>query len=333
MLLRLEHNAIIYKYNKYIQVSGSLFYAFEYLAKVLEVNPSSNIRFYIIIPSNQKKDYLVKLRKLFQTKYPLLREYKDRLILDSYQKLVSAEQFSKLLKVNKLLNEAFSRIITCSSIEILKLKLNKVLFINYNSWLNTTYKADTTLIIQNRNINSLAQSDKIQELSDTSPNPNRVLLYELPEQKFPYSCGCMQYQYDLKLGTEYFLPKELFNKKYRTPKLTAGKPITNTTFDEFQKPSLFISVREQPLLNTRKIEYHQNFLKYDENCRIIIEARFYKIPIKIIKVETKELRTMSNFKLSMVPEDLPNDSSVTRLTSDIENYTMKSNDFIVGLMI
>ena len=331
MLLRLEHNAIIYKYNKYIQVSGSLFYAFEYLAKVLEVNPSSNIRFYIIIPSNQKKDYLMKLRKLFQTKYPLLREYKDRLILDAWQKLISAEQFSKLLKVNKILNEAFSRIITCSSIEILKLKLNKVLFINYNSWLNTTYKADTTLIVQNRNINSLEQSDKIQE---PSSNPNRVvLLYELPEQKFPYSCGCRQYQYDLKLGTEYFLPKELFDKKTRTPMVTAGKPITNTTFDTFQKASLFIRAKTEPLLNTRKIEYHQNFLKYDENCRIIIEARFYKIPIKIIKVETKELRTMSNFKLSTVPEDLPNDSSVTRLASDIENYTLKSNDFIIGLLI
>lgn len=331
MLLRLEHNAIIYKYNKYIQVSGSLFYAFEYLAKVLEVNPSSNIRFYIIIPSNQKKDYLVKLRKLFQTKYPLLREYKDRLILDSYQKLVSAEQFSKLLKVNKLLNEAFSRIITCSSIEILKLKLNKVLFINYNSWLNTSYKAESTLIIQNRKVDTLDKSERINE---PVYNPENItLLYELPEQKFPSSCGCIQRQYDLKLGMEYFLPKGVFDKKYRTPSTIAGKPITNTSFSEFQKPSLFIHVRDQPLLNTRKIEYYQNFLKFDENCRIIIEARFYNIPIKVIKTETKELRTMSNFRRTSIPDNLPDDSSVSRLRKDINQYTLKSNDFIVGLMI
>ena len=331
MLMRARHNAIIYKYNKYIQVSGSLFYAFEYLAKVLETNPESNIRFYVIIPTNQKKDYLVKLKRLFQTKYPLLREYKDKLQLDEFQRNLSADQFIKLLKVNKLMNEAFSRIITCSSIELLKLDLHKVLFINYNSWLNTAYKANTTIIVQNRNINSLDQSEKINLNPE---NQERVLLlYELPEQKFPYSCGCIQYQYDLKLATDYFLPKEVFNKKYRTPTLAAGKPITNTSFDDFQKPSLFIRVKDQPLLNTRKIEYYQNFLKYDENSRIIIEAKFYKIPIKVIKVETKELRTMSNFKLNSVPEDLPSDSSVTRLESDIEKYTLKSNDFIINLLI
>ncbi len=334
MLLRTEHNAIIYKYNKYIQVSGSLFYAFEYLIKTLEANPESNIRFYILIASSQKKDYLYKLRKLFQTKYPLLREYKDRGRILSYKEKLTKEEYSTLISKIKILTEAFDRIITCSSIELLKLKFNKVMFINYNSWLNTSYKADTTFVVQNRNINSLDQSEFPKE---TSIKDKRIMfLYELPEQQFPSPFGAIQYQYNLSLATDYFIPKKLFESKDKTRKVQAGKPITNTSFETTQKPSLFIGVIDRPLLNTREIEYHQNFLKYDENCRIIIEARFYKVKIKVIKVETTKLRTMSNFiKFSSSVHDLetlPNDSSVTRLESDLSNYTLSTNDFIIQLL-
>lgn len=328
MLLRAEHNAIVYKYNKYIQVSGSLFYAFEYLLKTLEVNPESNIRFYVIIPSSQKKDYLMKLRRLFQTKYPLIREYKDRLILDEYQRTLNAEAFSNLLKKIKILNEAFSRIITCSSLDLaLKLKFNKVMFVNYNSWLNTTYNADTTFVIQNRNINTLDKSEIIKNKSD-----KRIMfLYEMPEQKFPYDIGYIQYQYNLKLATDYFIPKEMFNPKDKTKSIISGKPIVNTTFEDNQKPSLFIGVKDKPLLNTRKVLYYQNFLNYDENCRLLIEARFYKIPISIIKTETKDLRNMSNFRVS-VPKDLPEDSSVPRMKEDLSNYTLDTKDFLIDLL-
>lgn len=332
MLLRTEHNAIVYKYNKYIQVSGSLFYAFEYLIKTLEANPESNIRFYILIASSQKKDYLYKLRKLFQTKYPLLREYKDRGQLLVYKELLTKDEYSTLISKIKILNEAFDRIITCSSIELLKLKFNKVMFVSYNSWVNTSYKADTTIVIQNRNINSLDQSEFPKE---NSLKDKRIMfLYELPEQQFPSPFGAIQYQYNLSLATDYFIPKKLFESKDRTRKVIAGKPIINARFECNQKPSLFIGVIDRPLLNTRELEYHQNFLLYDENSRIIIEARYYKVKIKVIKVETQKLRTGSNFvrNSTLDLENLPNDSSVARLEKDLSNYTLDINDFVIQLL-
>lgn len=333
-------NAIIYKYNKYIQVNGTLFYAFEYLLKTLELNPSADIKWYIIIPTTLKIDYLAKLEGLFRTKYPLWKTkiFRDRRYFDKAKETLSKEEYKALQAKISLLNLAFSKIKVVSTLFIMRKEFGTVLFPCYNSWLNTIVKSNKTIVFQNRKVKGLYRN-----LEFPNVNPNTTFLYETQPQNPTETNlvnGQQTKQYDLKLAFDYMIPKCMFLGEH-TSKIIAGEPIANTTVASYNnelKPSLFWQVNDKnQFLNTKKIEYHQNFLRFEENTRIIPEAKFYDIPIKVIKAYTKDSKNnpkdINNIPAQLFsPEDLQEDSSVPRLKNDYTHYQLTIRDEVVSAL-
>ena len=337
--LKDSHNAIIYKYNKYMQVNGTLFYAFEYLLKTIEVNPDSNIRWYIIIPSNQQKDYLEKLRCVFNTKYPLWNiKTKNRLELEKVRSHYGfhSEEYSSFVKLTTLLNKAFDRIKLITSLELLRLNLNNVLFPSWNSYFGTSLPKNIKSInvFQNRETKTLTQ-DFNTSMDSFFSNAPITFWYETTYQELPFATGS-QIKYNLKICPEYFYPKELFhvlrpNGRGRKGNIIAGKPNINTSYEENQKPSLFNQVRPGIFLDVRRIEYFQNFRRFEENSRIIPEARFYGIPVSVNKVQDgPNLNNMGSFTFN---NDIAQyDSSVPRLKNNLDEYILQYTDPIIKIL-
>ena len=330
-------NAIIYKYNKYIQVNGTLFYAFEYLLKTLELNPAADIKWYVIIPTTLKIDYLSKLEALFRTKYPLWKTkmLRDKRYFDKAKEVLTKEEYRDLQAKISLLNLAFSKIKVVSSLFLMRKEFGTVLFPCYNSWLNNPIKANKTIVFQNRKIKGLYRNLEFPNIQ-----PNITFLYEThpqnPAETFLVNTQSVK-QYDLKLAFDYMIPKKLFLSE-QTTKIIAGEPIANTTvalYNSNLKPSLFWQVNDRnQFLNTKKIEYHQNFLRFEENTRIIPEAKFYNIPIKVIKAFTKDSknnpRDINNIPVQLFSyNDLQEDSSVPRLKNNYEHYQLTIRDIVV----
>lgn len=330
-------NAIIYKYNKYIQVNGTLFYAFEYLLKTLELNPAADIKWYVIIPTTLKIDYLSKLEALFRTKYPLWKTkmLRDKRYFDKAKEVLTKEEYRDLQAKISLLNLAFSKIKVVSSLFLMRKEFGTVLFPCYNSWLNNPIKANKTIVFQNRKIKGVYRNLEFPNIQ-----PNITFLYETqpqnPSETFLVNTQSVK-QYDLKLAFDYMIPKKLFLSE-QTTKIIAGEPIANTTvtlYNSNLKPSLFWQVNDRvQFLNTKKIEYHQNFLRFEENTRIIPEAKFYNIPIKVIKAFTKDSknnpRDINNIPVQLFSyNDLQEDSSVPRLKNNYEHYQLTIRDIVV----
>ena len=332
-----KSNAIIYKYNKYIQVNGTLFYAFEYLLKTLELNPAADIKWYVIIPTTLKIDYLSKLEALFRTKYPLWKTkmLRDKRYFDKAKEVLTKEEYRDLQAKISLLNLAFSKIKVVSSLFLMRKEFGTVLFPCYNSWLNNPIKANKTIVFQNRKIKGLYRNLEFPNIQ-----PNITFLYETqpqnPSETFLVNTQSVK-QYDLKLAFDYMIPKKLFLSE-QTTKIIAGEPIANTAvalYNSNLKPSLFWQVNDRvQFLNTKKIEYHQNFLRFEENTRIIPEAKFYNIPIKVIKAFTKDSknnpRYINNIPVQLFSyNDLQEDSSVPRLKNNYEHYQLTIRDIVV----
>ena len=330
-------NAIIYKYNKYIQVNGTLFYAFEYLLKTLELNPAADIKWYVIIPTTLKIDYLSKLEALFRTKYPLWKTkmLRDKRYFDKAKEVLTKEEYRDLQAKISLLNLAFSKIKVVSGLFLMRKEFGTVLFPCYNSWLNNPIKANKTIVFQNRKIKGLYRNLEFPNIQ-----PNTTFLYETqpqnPAEHFLVNTQSVK-QYDLKLAFDYMIPKKLFLSE-QTTKIIAGEPIANTAvalYNSNLKPSLFWQVNDRvQFLNTKKIEYHQNFLRFEENTRIIPEAKFYNIPIKVIKAFTKDSknnpRDINNIPVQLFSyDDLQEDSSVPRLKNNYEHYQLTIRDIVV----
>ena len=334
-------NAIIYKYNKYIQVNGTLFYAFEYLLKTLELDPTTDIKWYIIIPTTLKIDYLSKLEALFRTKYPLWKTkiLRDKRYFNKAKETLSKEEYRELQAKISLLNLAFSKIKVVSSLFLMRKEFGTVLFPCYNSWLNTIVKSNKTIVFQNRKVKGLYRN-----LEFPNVQRNTTFLYETQPQNPTETNlvnGQLTKQYDLKLAFDYMIPKKLFLSE-QTTKIIAGEPIANTAvalYNSQLKPSLFWQVNDRnQFLNTKKIEYHQNFLRFEENSRIIPEAKFYNIPIKVIKAFTKDSknnpRDINNLPVQLFsPEDLQDDSSVPRLKNNYEHYQLTIRDIVVEALV
>ena len=332
-----KSNAIIYKYNKYIQVNGTLFYAFEYLLKTLELNPAADIKWYVIIPTTLKIDYLSKLEALFRTKYPLWKTkmLRDKRYFDKAKEVLTKEEYRDLQAKISLLNLAFSKIKVVSGLFLMRKEFGTVLFPCYNSWLNNPIKANKTIVFQNRKIKGLYRNLEFPNIQ-----PNTTFLYETqpqnPAEHFLVNTQSVK-RYDLKLAFDYMIPKKLFLSE-QTTKIIAGEPIANTAvalYNSNLKPSLFWQVNDRvQFLNTKKIEYHQNFLRFEENTRIIPEAKFYNIPIKVIKAFTKDSknnpRDINNIPVQLFSyNDLQEDSSVPRLKNNYEHYQLTIRDIVV----
>ena len=343
MNLNINENAIIYKYNKYIQVNGTLFYMFEYLCQIVELellNPKQNhpkTNIYICIPRKYQKDYLDKLLLLFRTKYPLWnrRIYRDKCLYENAKGILHIEDFEKLKNQIQIVNSAFSRIKLITSLELIKKNFNKVVFPCYNSFMDLVeyINPETTIkVIQNRKFNSLPEGHLNNLKFDRFQTQ---FLFEIDAQN-PNDEQYNSIYYAPKLGFKYMVPKELFPIKCKTDKIVAGYPITNQELNIFDanyqyiKPSLFAQVKNEFFLNTKLIEYHQNFLRWDENNRIIPEAKYFNIKLKVIKACTKDI---SNITINDNKNKLLADSSVVRLAGHVENYILDKDDYLIKFLL
>ena len=259
--------------------------------------------------------------------------------------MLTDEEREELKFQQIILNEAFSRIKLIIPTQLLKMELNKVLFPNYDSWLelNNFIKAKEFLVFQNRQIKSLDKDElPINNISNINTTFYSELSSQVPNQLAPNQKIVM---YSLKLNLKYNIPKKLFKVFPKTENIAVSKPIVNSTNSYImnQKPSLFVHLPKgnsiaisglpEPtfFLNTKRIDYYQNFLRFDENNRILIEARYLNIPIRVIKTETKELKSISNLSNSIEDiENLEEDSSVGRLKNDLQNYNLDENDIIIN---
>ena len=335
-----RENAIIYKYNKYIQVNGTLFYAFEYFLQLLSVDP--NMKFYILIPKKYQKDYLDKLYLMFKTKYPLLnrKKFLDKQLLDIVKENYSKEDYIELKNLVITVNKAFESIKLVTDLALLRPQsksFNKVLCPCMNTWMSLVdigffkiNKPNETFVFQNRNMNTL-----VLEEHHINSMINAKFFYECPDQKPRLSSSLLAAnhleQYSLKIGFNFILPKKYWKIFNKSDKIIAGKPIVNQRieyeFNDNLKPSLFAMVRPGIFLNTKEIQYYQNFNRWEENTRIIPEARYFNIPLKVVSDHSLDI---NNLEVSN-QNNLTPDSSVGRLVNDLEDYILGPEDRIIQL--
>lgn len=346
--------SIIYKYDKYFQVSGSLFYGFEYFLKALETFKNSNsnnnkkiydINFIIILPPTIKRNtetfnrYKDNIFRLFELKYDLKK----------VEKLCSGGLMGLFKRIKFLTPLSYHRYIHNLSTQKEPNKnnqpkpnnknINTLIYISYNTWLGSEFifkipsLEANIFIMQNRKVSQLSKHSLVTMFNTIPENIKMSLLYELPPQMIPKEIinkNILQKEYNLKLGLDYFNPKESFKGK-KTEKLYSGlNPETNS--NSFVKPNKFININfRDNILNTKKLIYGQNFINFDENSRIIIEARYYEINIEVIP---NHLYDYDGLPIAPFNPDnegykqLPDDSSVTRLTNPIEDYNLTKDDYL-----
>lgn len=373
-------NAIVYKYNKYIQVNGTLFYAFDYLLKSLEAldllnisdKPNKkelNLNLYIIIPTKLKKGYLQKLQHMFRTRYPLWfkKFFKDEKLFETLKILYpkdspSYEEYIDIQHKIRITNEAFSRIKLVTPYEFIKKTFNNVMIPCYNTWsdlnrdglINENIK--NLIVFQNRKIQDPTLGGNLDfKFANQNKTPT-IFLYELepqnPEKFLDDNHKCEEYK--LKIAFDYIPPKNLMSKFPKSEMIIAGEPIVNTKeyligVGKYKKPSLFANLPkisylqltgiQEPtfFLNTKRLDYNQNFLRFEENTRLIPEARYLNIPIKITQTLDKNIDNLSTYNYlnqkDLKIEDLPEDSSVSRLQNDLNLYKLETNDKVIKFLI
>lgn len=355
-------NSIVYKFNKYYQINGSLFYTFDYFLKAIEeriltnqnkyqiedINLSSitkeylktllqdnPLNLYIVIPTKYKKNYLQNLEILFRTKYLLWNKefYTDKKLFETAKNILSIEEYQTLLVKIKICNFAFNQIKLVTPIEFLKKKHQRLLFPNFDSWdeLKDTLTEDIkeVLVFQNRKVENIYNIYKANNKEDIIkafvkyPNAKIKFFYELPPQKLGIKLDNFQeIKYTLKLNFDYYIPKKLFRVSIhpKSVKIITGTPPPNLLlYNKYRKPTTFAQLHKdsnlrEPIifLNTGLLEYYKNPNIFDENNRLVPEARYFNIPISIINREFQK-----------------DDSIETRFLEPLKNYTLTKNDIII----
>lgn len=372
--------ALVYKYNKDIQINGTIFYAFEYLIKLIDeiyqkyqsaygyskIEASkSNFwktkkidlpRLFVICPTSLRVPLRENYLNLFIKRYPITKSGVASFRANNYynneaKRILDKEEFNEYFDIKKIITKAFNQIKFCTNLEYIKeLKLMEakeptdvepvIIYTSYNTYLETRgiakdYKG---FVFQNRAMFQI----------DTVPKDTITFLYETKYQKLKTSpteptgltepSQLNQKEYKLKLGFKYFYNKKLFNTRYNDlNNMICGKPSANRTFQDshynnsnsanignkktFIKPTKFIESKSEIgyfFSGIKYITYYRNYLKFEENNRIIPEALFYGIPIKIFKEE--ENLNHLNFKQRSTPQDLPEfDTSLTRYQDITKN--------------
>jgi hypothetical protein len=373
MVNHTTHNiSIIYKYDKYYQVSGSLFYGFEYFLKTLETfrNSVSNknkkiydINFIIILPPIIKRNtetfnrYKDNIFRLFELKYDLQKVGELCSGIGSCGGLTGIFKRIKFLTplsyhryIHKLSTQKEPKETTEITETTKATKtINNLIYISYNTWLGSEFIFKipflevNIFIMQNRKVSQLNDRSLVQMFNNIPESVKLILLYELLPQRIPSNIiktidptgkNIIQKEYNLKLGLDYFNPKESFKNK-PTEKLYSGLVPDSSLTGTFMKPNKFININfRDNILNTKKLIYGQNFINFDENSRIIIEARYYGINIEVIPNHTYD---HEGLKVNPVNPDNPKyeqlnelleDSSVLRLIKPIEDYTLTKDDYL-----
>lgn len=354
--LPIKRVGLVYKYNKDIQINGTIFYAFEYLIKLIEeiynkcdsyVSSDDTYktsfwkakkhdlpRLYIVCPSSMRVQLKENYLNLFIKRYPLTKSGGASFRVNSYynseaKMKLSKEDYNKYLDTKKLVTKAFDQIKFCSNLEYIKetQQLDTLIYTSFNTYiaLKDNHPTKNSFVFQNRAIFQLNTKD-IESIKDNTKNIT-TFLYETEYQKLP-GIQKNQKQYNLKLGFKYFYQKELFSdtKYNELNTMICGKPSANRSneilFDKglkksFIKPTKFLEVKGETgyfFSGIKTITYYRNFLKFEENNRIIPEALWYGFKINIFKEE--ENLNHLNFRNINNPENLPKyDTSVTRFNN------------------
>lgn len=306
------------------------------------------IKFYWIFPKKlinsveNKNKFKARLLKLLAAKYPItyrwtkkrdifsIRTGTERLSsIDKILRPLEEKDKEAFLKSNfneniKFLDTLTKKIEIISESDLIKIKTDKSLFISQNTvhdcilkdLVTTTNNFGKKYFILNRCFNDISSSHK-RDWQKIIANQNDVFLYELDQQKIvPTSNN--QIQYSLKLGTEWFWPKDILNvykKCYGIKeKVQTGEPdYTNLLSRPLNFDFLDTSYENfRPYMVWKEILYNKR--EFEENNRAIIEAYFYDIPFTIIN----EYNDKTN----------KTDSIYTRNISP-ESYYLNDNDFLL----
>lgn len=341
--------SLVYKYNKDIQINGSIFYAFEYLIKLIDELYNKNKtnefwmskkndlpKLYIICPNSLKQTLKDNYFNLFVKRYPVTKAFGASFRVNNYYNNVARMKLNTIennyyFEIKKLVTRAFKQIKFCSRLEYLKESKNieTLIYTSYNTFIdlkksNIIEPNQTKFLFQNRAAFQL-DPENIKLINETE---NLTLLYETEYQKLPVSNK--QIQYNLKLGFKYFYPKKLFQEtKYNSKSnMICGKPSANGVLlsngfnTEFIKPTKFLEDRAKDGFffdGIKNIIYYQNFLNFEENNRIIPEALFYGYKIKFFVEENISINNIKNIK-NYTEKNIPTyDTSVTRFNNIKKN--------------
>lgn len=329
---------IFYRYNKYQPISGSIFYALEYYFTLLNTIEKENqdnllfgkdlneteVTFYWIFPKKFistkeiKEKFRTRLLRLAAAKYPLTYRWvknsyspdepKSRTSINKVLDILDLNPIEKdnLLELNKKLDTYFRNIKIISETDLLKVQVNRSLFICQNTVhdsilsdliLNKPENFGAKYFICNREFDSLLPSHK-SIWKNLSIIENSKFLYELPRQIIDSENKDNQEQYSLKLGTQWFWSKDTIRKYKKYLKnnhirfeeiMKTGSPVTvvqsqsyNSYFDWIDDELNSYGYDQFHLyMIWTSIHYYKT--GFDENNRSIIESIFYNIPFKIIE--------------------------------------------------
>ena len=337
---------IFYRYNKYQPISGSIFYALEYyftLMNTIEKEIQDNLLFgkeqieievtlYWIFPKKiistkeiQEK-FRTRLLRLAAAKYPLTYKIVDSSMVTDYTRSrphpkiktsinkiletlnLNQNDKSSLLELNKKLDTYFKNIKIISETDLLKIKVDKSLFMCQNTVhdsilsdliINKPENFGDKYFICNRDFNSISSNHQ-SIWKKMIKVPNSKFLYELPRQKI-YSEPSSNLEdqsnlvpYSLKLNVDLFWKKEYIKKYKKYLKenkivldesktiMKTGKPVNNLEAYNsfFSWNDNFSYDNFHPYMIWDIIHYYKT--GFDENNRSIIESNFYGIPFKIM---------------------------------------------------
>ena len=327
---------IFYRYNKYRPISGSMFYALEYYFTLMDTIERENqdnllfgkdlneteVTFYWIFPKKlistkeQREKFKIRLLRLAAAKYPLTYKWvkmgyspdepKSRTSINKVLDILDLNPIEKdnLLELNKKLDTYFRNIEIVSETDLLKINVDKSLFICQNTVhdsilsdliLNKPENFGAKYFICNREFNSLSPSHK-SIWKNLSIVENSKFLYESPKQNI---LSQNSEQYSLKLGVDLFWKKEHIKKYKKYLKenhlynfgiLQTGEPYNSN------ERSFFTWIDDETLgyeqfhlyMLWDSIHYHRR--NFEENNRAVIEAKFYNIPFKeISKINSKHI--------------------------------------------
>lgn len=363
---------IAYKYNKYQQINGSLFYAFEYLIKAIETLIADNVFNPLKLSeypslcilgcsSSVKASYLENLNKLFAGKYPH-PDNKNRIdmYLNSYMNTIKnsdPDLFMEFTMIKdmfhlqrNLIKKAIDRIKFPTDAEFRRMieSGESIVYASTNTFLSyidhypevlpKDSKVNSCYVFQNRNL--LRAKDINTKLAKAYKSDKVIYLSELPQQDvicdFNFNASI---RYELKLALDYHINKKILNLFPNKSKFIVVDHKTLSNQDIVYKPTLFCQL-DKPrtdshnsgfFMNTRKIFYTVDKTRWEENVRLIIEARHYQIPIKYIHNKHNVQYRMDE-KDSTLNLDNDIDSSDTRRENSIYMYKLRYDDLIISLM-
>lgn len=331
-----RNNLVIYKYNKYTPINGSLFYGFEYAF-------TTEAKYIIIVPKtfkNKKEFYSNKnkIEYIFSQKYDkdILEDMKNHILYMTETEFINHVykydyHNTLIISTNTLLDSILSEIVTNG----IKQRL-----INGNQSISKIYSnLGNILVVLNRKFNTLTfnQKEYLTNLillleKNSNEDIDIKFIYEHPCQRIlrdPTSPTINQKRCSLKLGIHMFKPlttknktlEDLFTKKDKSQYIeknviisgfiptyilkTFEYPIIQNKikYNIIQKPTNWCHVRGKSNFfdDIDEVWYYRDHINFDENNRLLVEADAYNIKIVMKDINKLEKDFDSTFERHQYP--------------------------------